>query len=475
MRRLAGEVALGERSCRGSPPSGAARRGTTTSRSLSCAPATRASGATQLPQPRLARRGTGRSTRDGRRVAAGAERADREEPVGRVRRERLPGADDLGRLRPRPAREEVRDGRRRVRAQHEVRDDPEVAAAAAAAGPEEVAVLRSRSQVRWRPSAVTIPSETMLSLVVPNAREASPTPPPSASPPMPTVGARAGRDRAAVARERGLDVDQPRAGADRHGAVRVHRDAVEPPQVDDEAGGRRVAGVAVPARARGDPDAVAPRPADGRAHVGDRDAAARSRAGGRRRSARCRRAARGRTRRRRGVITGPRTSRASARSRGSTAPAASRTSAHGASEAAATSVPARARKARRSSSSIAAIVRAPLGAAAELPAGVLSRLRRSQMPRAMSGSEIGPTEQRDDGAEDQEHVPVAGTARRAVDPVAHGEHRHAGDPHERRARRSAGRGGNRSRRGWRPRGPTRPRRPPRLNLARSRRSSARGR
>ena len=51
-------------------------------------------------------------------------------------------------------------------------------------------------QFRWRPSAVTIPSETTLSLVVPNAREARPTPPPSASPPIPTVA----HDPAGIAR-----------------------------------------------------------------------------------------------------------------------------------------------------------------------------------------------------------------------------------------------------------------------------------
>ena len=104
-------------------------------------------------------------------------------------------------------------------------DDAEVPAAAAAAGPEEVALWLA-SHVRCRPSAVTIPSETTLSAVVPNAREANPTPPPSASPAMPTVG----QEPVGIARPRrasaAYDVDQPRARADRDRAVRVQRDAV---------------------------------------------------------------------------------------------------------------------------------------------------------------------------------------------------------------------------------------------------------
>src|SRR5262245_45832702 len=47
---------------------------------------------------------------------------------------------------------------------------------------------RDRSHVRTRPSAVTIVSARTLSAVVPSLREAKPTPPPSASPPTPTVG-----------------------------------------------------------------------------------------------------------------------------------------------------------------------------------------------------------------------------------------------------------------------------------------------
>lgn len=48
--------------------------------------------------------------------------------------------------------------------------------------------LRRASHSSTRPSAVTIVRATTLSQVVPSAREARPTPPPSARPPTPTVG-----------------------------------------------------------------------------------------------------------------------------------------------------------------------------------------------------------------------------------------------------------------------------------------------
>ena len=178
-----------------------------------------------------------------------------------VRHEPLPGAHDLGRLRPRPAREEVRDRRRRMRPQHEVRDDAEVAAAAPAAGPEEVAVAawrctsgggrrrsRSRARRRCRSSCRTRATRARRRRRA-RARRCR----------------RSGRSRSGSrgrARASAASTSISRAPApivDR--AVRVHRDAVQPPHVDDEPGRRRVARVAVPARARGDADAVAPRPA----------------------------------------------------------------------------------------------------------------------------------------------------------------------------------------------------------------------
>jgi hypothetical protein len=66
---------------------------------------------------------------------------DGEELVRGVGREPLPRVDDCGRMLPGPAGGVRGHARDRIRHEHEVGDDPEVAAAAAAAGPEEVGVL----------------------------------------------------------------------------------------------------------------------------------------------------------------------------------------------------------------------------------------------------------------------------------------------------------------------------------------------
>ena len=58
---------------------------------------------------------------------------------------------------------------------------------------------------------------------------------------------RPGRDRAAVLRERRVDVDQPRAGADRRTPVGGERDRVQARDVDDHSRRRRIAAIAVPA------------------------------------------------------------------------------------------------------------------------------------------------------------------------------------------------------------------------------------
>src|SRR6266536_3455283 len=64
-----------------------------------------------------------------------------------------------------------------------------------------------------------------------------------------------------------VDVDQPRARADRSAVAGVDGDAVQPGDVHDHAGRRRVAAVAVAAGARDDPDLVLPRPVDGPLNV----------------------------------------------------------------------------------------------------------------------------------------------------------------------------------------------------------------
>ena len=138
-------------------------------------------------------------------------------------------------LRPRPGRDEVRALPDRVRAEDEPRDDPEVAAAAAAAGPEEVARGASCRRRGSCPSAVTIWTETRLSEASPQAREASPKPPPSAWPPMPDARARAGRDREPVRAERVVDRCRAARPGRRSARFRDHVHAGELRQVDDDA------------------------------------------------------------------------------------------------------------------------------------------------------------------------------------------------------------------------------------------------
>jgi hypothetical protein len=74
-----------------------------------------------------------------------------------VRRERLPGPHRLDRLRPGPLDRVGRDVRDRVGAEAEVGGDPEVAAASATRGPEEVGML-GRVAVDRRPRGGVAPS-----------------------------------------------------------------------------------------------------------------------------------------------------------------------------------------------------------------------------------------------------------------------------------------------------------------------------
>src|SRR3954454_18850198 len=92
------------------------------------------------PQPRLAAEElpehlNGRPARPGGKTADAAERRRRpRRPLQVAPQHSL----DVG---PRPRGDEVGALRDRVRAEDEPRDDPEVASAAAAAGPEEIAVV----------------------------------------------------------------------------------------------------------------------------------------------------------------------------------------------------------------------------------------------------------------------------------------------------------------------------------------------
>ena len=141
--------------------------------------------------------------------------------------------------------------------------------------PPRSAQKRSGSWVGVDPSPPAVGGHdvkaTTLSSVSPKARPASPMPPPSASPPSADRGARAGRDRDAVGGQGRVDVHELRAGAGAHppaAVAQAHRAQAAQVQHDARVG-RRVARVAVAARAGHDGHVVPSRPAHGRLHVGD--------------------------------------------------------------------------------------------------------------------------------------------------------------------------------------------------------------
>ena len=190
------------------------------------------------------------------------------ELVRRARSERLPRRGDLARLLPRPLEDVRRQLADRRGAKREARDNAEVPAASAAAGPEEVGVaprVAAQDVARGghdRQSLERVAGEPELAHRVAVAaaegeagdahRRACP-----------------GRDHQPVRSERRVDVDEDGAGAD-DCASAGNAHAVQARDVEDDAGRRRVAAVAVPAGARHEVDVVAPRPADRVDDVADR-------------------------------------------------------------------------------------------------------------------------------------------------------------------------------------------------------------
>ena len=202
--------------------------------------------------------------------AAGGERQDRHQRVGRVRREVLPRVDGGRRLRPGPGGEEVRGAAHGRDLQRQARDDAELAAAPAAEGPEQVGVVARvdgaqpsvggdhRQGHHVVAGEAELPAGQAVPAALGEAGDAH-------------VGAGAGGDRAARGGQLGVDVDQLGAGADDDRAARPSEgDRADAAQVElHAAAGGRVAGVRVAAGARDERDAGAGRPAHGRAHVGD--------------------------------------------------------------------------------------------------------------------------------------------------------------------------------------------------------------
>ena len=144
----------------------------------------------------------------------------------------------------------------------EVGHDPEVPAATAAAGPEEVGILvRAAMEV----AAVGRDDPERGDVVARQAElpRAEPVAAAKRETGYPDGRARAARDRAAGRREPRLDVDQAGAGADRDDPRRrAQTDRAQPPEIDDEAGTRRVTRVAVATAANRELDLRLLRPED---------------------------------------------------------------------------------------------------------------------------------------------------------------------------------------------------------------------
>ena len=143
-----------------------------------------------------------------------------------------------------------------MRLEGEARHDSEVAAATAPAGPEEVAVLRRVAGEELSRGGDDLQAfDVVAGQAERTRREADAAAERQARDADCRAGA--GRDRYAVRIELRVDVDQLRAGAD-HGALPAGGDVdlAQAADVDDHAGRRRVAAVAVPTRAGDDMDAV---------------------------------------------------------------------------------------------------------------------------------------------------------------------------------------------------------------------------
>ena len=205
----------------------------------------------------------------GRLRRSGREATDREETVRRVRSKSLPRCDDAVHRRPRPGEHEVRGGSDRMDAEAEARDDPEVAASPAAAGPVEIGVRVSIAREHPPVGGHDLSCEDVVRRRSELARGKSDASAES-EPTDPDRRAGAGRDGRAALRQPRVDVDQQGPGADRGPlCLSVHGDAVEGAHVDHEPVlDGRVTRVAVTSRASTDADAMPSRPQDRLPHVG---------------------------------------------------------------------------------------------------------------------------------------------------------------------------------------------------------------
>ena len=132
---------------------------------------------------------------------------------GCVRRPGEEAREHLLDLRPRPGGDEVRALRDGMRAEGEARDDPEVAAAATAAGPVEVAVVLRVGDEDLPVGGDDLDGDEVVGGEPPGAR-GEPEAAAERVAADPDAGAGAGGDREPVRAERVVDVAEPRSRAD---------------------------------------------------------------------------------------------------------------------------------------------------------------------------------------------------------------------------------------------------------------------
>src|SRR6185436_13246744 len=167
--------------------------------------------------------------------------------------------------RPRPRHEPDRESCRRMRPQGQRCDDAEASTATAAQGPEEIAFARCVAFAHLTVRGHHLRRDKIVAGQTPRARHDADAPAERQSRDA-DRGAAAGRDTLAACRDRVVDIDEPRTGADRYLAV-LHVDRRHAADVDHKPLTCGPAAVAVTAAPHRNRYAIRARELDARAHV----------------------------------------------------------------------------------------------------------------------------------------------------------------------------------------------------------------